>query len=202
MNQTSRRDGVHRHLINLIAAAGVFISPGITAADFTVTSPGFFFSINGSANPTLTLERGKTYSFAVSTTPNFHPFHIDSPGVSNNDIFSGTITYTVPNVASNYIYFCTVHGLLMSGTILTVAPPPPPTIQILSLSLGQNLVLTSTGTTNWSVLPEFNTNLATTNWFALTVQSNRFSNGTNETFCGRPPGENVFFRIKSSPLPN
>lgn len=173
----------------------------LTGADFTVTSPGFFFSINGSMNPTLTLERGKTYTFAVNTTPGpfGHPFHIDSPGVTGNDITSGSITYTVPNVASDYIYFCTVHGVSMSGSIVTVAPPPPPTIQILSLSVGQNLMLTSTGTNTWSVLPEFKTNLASTNWFALTVNSNRFSNGTNETFCGRPPGENVFIRIKSVP---
>jgi hypothetical protein len=58
-------------------------------------------------------------------------------------------------------------------------------------------VLTSTGTTNWTVNPEFNTNLITTNWFALTVQTNRFANGTNEVICGRPSGSNLFIRLRA-----
>ena len=45
--------------------------------------------------------------------------------------------------------------------------------------------------------PEFSTNLTSTNWFAITVQSNNFVNGTNETFCGRPPGTNVFIRVRN-----
>ena len=87
----------------------------------------------------------------------------------------------------------------MRGDILTVAAPEPPAITILSLSVDTNIVLVSTGTNTWSVNPEFNTNLTTTNWFALTVQSNRFFNGTNETICGRPPGDAVFIRIRSQP---
>jgi len=66
-------------------------------------------------------------------------------------------------------------------------------------SSGNNVVLRSTGTNGWSVNPEFSTNLTTTNWFALTVLSNRFQNGISETICGRPPGSNVFFRIRSQP---
>jgi hypothetical protein len=86
----------------------------------------------------------------------------------------------------------------LQGTILTVAPPEPPVIKILSLAVGSQLIIKSTGTNTWSVLPEFNTNLVSTNWFALTVNSNRFANGTNETFCGVPPGTNVFVRIRST----
>ena len=78
-------------------------------------------------------------------------------------------------------------------------PPPPPSVKILSLTVSSNLVLTSTGTNTWSVNPEFRTNLNSGNWFALTVQSNRFLNGTNETFCGKPPGDNVFIRIRAEP---
>ena len=33
--------------------------------------------------------------------------------------------------------------------------------------------------------------------FALTVQTNRFLGGTNETICGRPPDSNVFIRVKA-----
>jgi len=62
------------------------------AADFTVTSPGFFYAINGNQpNPTITLVRGQTYTFAVNSS-SIHPFLINSPGVLNNNISQGTIT--------------------------------------------------------------------------------------------------------------
>jgi len=169
------------------------------AADFTVTSPGFFYAINGNQpNPTITLVRGRTYTFAVNSS-SIHPFLINSPGVLNNNISQGTITYTVPTVASNYNYFCSIHGF--GAQIFTVAPPPPPppTIHILSLAVSNNVVLRSTGTNGWSVNPEYSTNLTTTNWFALSILSNSFLNGINETICGRPPGSNVFLRIRSQP---
>ncbi len=171
-------------------------SPAAFAADFTVTYTGSSaYAFNGSgSNPTLMLVRGRTYTFAIST-PGNHPFRINSGGAANNNISSGTITYTVPTNAVNYTYQCSVHGF--GGTILTVAPPPPPTIQIVNLSVGTNIVLRSTGTNTWSVTPEYRTNLSNTNWFALTVQNNVFANGTNETFCGRPPGDAVFIRIKA-----
>ena len=172
-------------------------SQTVFAADFNVTSPGFFYAINGNQpNPTLTLVRGQTYTFAVNAGST-HPFEIRSPGVVNNNISQGTITYTVPNIASNYTYICSIH--FFGGQIVTVAPPPPPPIHILSLAVSNNVVLRSTGTNGWSVNPEFSTNLTTTNWFALSVLSNRFLNGINETFCGRPPGTNVFLRIRSLP---
>jgi len=168
----------------------------VFAADFTVTSPGFFYDINGNnPNPTVTLVRGQTYTFLVNSS-SVHPFEILSPGVVNNNISQGTITYTVPTVASNYTYICSIHGF--GGQIITVAPSaPPPTVRILSLAVSNNLVLRSSGTNGWSVHPEFSTNLTTTNWFALSVLSNSFLNGTNETICGRPPGTNVFLRIRS-----
>lgn len=168
----------------------------VAPPDFVVRTPNdqFAFQINGVNSPTLTLVRGLTYTFDVQTSTNFHPFHIESPGVDRNDIDSGTITYTVPMDPTNYYYDCTVHLSLMRGEIVTVAPP---TFRILSLSVGSNIVLTSTGTNTWTVNPEFNTNLITTNWFALTVQTNRFMNGTNEIICGRPPGKAVFIRLRA-----
>jgi hypothetical protein len=168
------------------------------AADFSVTSPGSFYSINGKGpNPTLTLVRGRAYTFAVGTS-SLHPFQILSPGTANgNNTSSGTITYTVATNApatNNPGYWCSIHNF--SGVILTVEPPPP-TIQILNLSVSTNIFLRSTGTNTWSVMPEFTTNLSTTNWFALTVLTNNFANGTNETICGRPPEDTVFIRIKA-----
>jgi hypothetical protein len=168
--------------------------------DFAVRTPGsqFSFQINGVNGPTLTLVRGQTYTFDVQTTVSFHPFHIESTGVTSNNIDTGTMTYTVPTANSNYFYNCVVHGDLMRGEIVTV-PPPTPVIQILSLEVNSNLVVTSTGTNGWTVNPEYSTNLATTNWFALTVQTNRFFTGTNETVCGKPPGSPIFIRVRSQP---
>jgi len=174
----------------------LLLSGTALAADFSVTTPGFYYSINGSGpNPVLTLVRGQTYTFNVNAAA-FHPFFINSGGVVNNNISQGTITYTVPTVASNYNYYCSIH--LFGAQIITV-PPPQPTIQILSLSVSDNLVLTSTGTNGWNVIPEYSTDLTTTNWYSLTVLSNSYVNGTNETFCGRPPDSNVFIRIRSQP---
>jgi|ERR1044071_786651 hypothetical protein len=179
--------------------ASCVFSQAVFAADFTVASPGFFYAINGNQpNPTLTLVRGRTYTFAINTDLS-HPFEILSPGVLNNNISQGIITYTVPTVASNYNYICSVH--FFGAQIITVdpTPPPAPTIRILSLAVSSNVVLRSTGTNGWSVNPEFSTNLNTTNWFALSVLSNDFQKGINETICGRPPGTNVFIRIRSQP---
>jgi hypothetical protein len=114
--------------------------------------------------------------------------------VDVNDIAEGTITYTVPVDEANYYYNCTFHGDTMRGEIVTV---PPPVFRILSLIVSSNIVLTSTGANIWTVNPEFNTNLLTTNWFALSVQTNRYMNGTNEVICGRPPGSDVFIRLRT-----
>jgi len=167
-----------------------------SAADFAVTmASGSAYAFNGTgSNPTLTLIRGQTYSFSVST-PGNHPFRIVNPPAgttTGNNTSSGTITFTVPTNAANYTYDCSIHRF--GGQIVTIAPP---TIRIVDLQDGPGIVLKSTGTTNWILAPQYSTNLASTNWYALTVQSNRFVNGTNETFCGRPPGTNVFFRVEA-----
>jgi hypothetical protein len=178
-------------------------SQAARSADFVIASPGYYYTVNGAGmNPTITLERGKTYTFQINAS-SIHPFYIDSPGVQNNDISKGTIMYTVPLEAANYTYYCSIHGF--GGNILTIAPtspppPPPPKIRLLSLSLGSNLVLRSTGTNTWSVQPEYSTNLTKTNWYALTVLTNRLAGGTNETICGLPPAAgSAFIRIRSQP---
>ena len=193
--------------VRLLAIVSVCLQIVATsgAADFNVTTPGgqFAFNINGVNSPTLMLVRGRTYTFAVSTSPGFHPFRIlnsngaPHPNATPNNISSGTITFVVPMTAANYSYNCGVHGNSMAGTILTVPPPAPPTIRIVNFSFSSNIVLRSTGTNTFNLSPEFKTNLSTTNWFALTVQTNRFLNGTNETICGRPPGNEIFIRIRA-----
>jgi hypothetical protein len=86
----------------------------------------------------------------------------------------------------------------MRGQILTVDPPAPPPVNLLSLAVeGDELRLLSTGTNNWSVQPEYRTNLSSSNWFALTVRTNRYLDGTNDSICGRPEALNVFIRVRS-----
>lgn len=189
----------------------LWVAGNSRAADFVVTSPGFYFSFNGTnaANsfPTLRLVRGRTYTFSLNTTPGFHPFALGTSvfgaapaGVSgNNNNSSGTITFAVPANAPNCVYYCGVHGGTMTGNILMEDPPMPPSIRIVGLNVSKNLTVTSTmaSTNGLTIVPEFNTNLASGNWFALTVQSNRFANGTNEAFCGRPPGNAVLIRVRA-----
>ena len=198
MDLWARRFGTVSILITLSCAL-----PAAFGADFTVTTPGgqFAFNINGVDSPSLTLVRGRTYTFQVNTTPGLHPFRVNSAGVVKNNITSGTLTYTVPNTGANFTYDCGVHGASMRGTILTVAPPLPPTVRILNISVGTNIFLRSTGTNNFTVIPEYKTNLTSTNWFALTVQTNRFADGTNDTICGLPQGAGgtIFIRINSQP---
>ncbi|MFO1512352.1 MAG: hypothetical protein U1F83_05465 [Verrucomicrobiota bacterium] len=199
-----------RQIAEVLVAAGVLLPARCcTAADFTVTTPGFAFKINSvDGNPTITLQRGRTYTFDLSTAVGFHPFAIGTSvfgpapaGVSGaNGASTGTITFAVPANAGNCVYYCTLHGALLSGSIVMVDPPPP-TITIVNLKVDTNLTVISTlaSTNGLTLFPEFSTNLASANWFALTVQTNRFANGTNEAICGRPPNDAVFIRVRAQP---
>lgn len=194
----------------LLLTGALAQSSVVRAADFSVATPNaqFNFQINGvNGNPTITLARGRTYTFALNTTANFHPFAIGTDvfgpapaGVSgNNGGSSGTITYAVPADAVNCVYYCTIHGAALSGSIVMVDPPVLPVIRIVDFTVGTDLTLTSTvaSTNGLTFVPEFSTDLLATNWFALTVQTNRFFNGTNEAICGRPPGNQIFVRIRA-----
>ena len=104
------------------ATVSITVQTQTIATTFTVTSPGFFFSFSGVSgqNPQLTLTRGKTYIFEVSTAA-IHPFEITGApagSVTNNNISDGTLTFVVPLAAANYAYDCSIHGF--GGTIVTV----------------------------------------------------------------------------------
>ncbi len=202
--------------VQRVGIAAVFALLGAGAgmgADFTVTTPNdqHAYVINGvndfPSSPTLTLVRGHTYTFALSTSSD-HPFAIGTSvggpapagvsgaGVSGNKgSSSGTVTFKVPTNAVDCVYYCTVH--FFSGQLHMINPPSPPEVKLVGLQVGTNVVLTAAqaSTNGFSFIPQANTNLATTNWFALTVQSRSFANGTNEIICGTPPGNPVFFRI-------
>jgi len=176
------------------------------SADFSVVNNGFSaYTINGQDNPGLTLQRGKTYTFSVNAIG--HPFWIKTVqgngslngygNASNNGIQTGTVTLTLPNDAPGTLYYnCQIHAA-MTGVITVIDPPVPPAPFILNLNVGTNLNLKFTGSNTFSYFPEFNTNLATTNWYALTVQTNVSVDGTNDVICGLPPGNNVFIRVRA-----
>ncbi len=110
------------------SAPPAVIDPGVTT--FAVTAPNATasYTINASDNPSLTLKRGFTYTFNVSSPG--HPFYIKSipgtgtgnaftDGVTGNGTASGTITFTVPSTAPATLYYnCSVGGhTAMAGTI-------------------------------------------------------------------------------------
>lgn len=89
---------------------------------FNVTNIGATsYQINGQTNPTLTVIRGVTYTFAVNVPG--HPFWLQtkSGAFNSNNIFSsgvlrggaevGVITWKVPNEAPNTVFYvCSWHS--------------------------------------------------------------------------------------------
>lgn len=105
---------------------------------FNVTASGnTSYIINGADDPTLTLQRGVTYTFNINTTG--HPFYIKTvanstgtgsqytTGVTGNGASPGTVTFAVPANAPNTLYYhCSLHSG-MGGTfnIVNAANSPP-----------------------------------------------------------------------------
>jgi hypothetical protein len=101
---------------------------------FTVTNNGATsYGVDGAANPTLTLTRGKTYAFSINTPG--HPFDIKTApttgtgdrftdGVSAQGVSAGTVMFTVPQTSQTPLFYqCEIHSV-MSGQIDLVAPTP------------------------------------------------------------------------------
>ncbi|GAA4280664.1 hypothetical protein [Gaetbulibacter aestuarii] len=121
-------------LATIVAQGNIGSNEGSSAqaTNYNVTNSGstaYIFNdsgFNNDSNPTLTLERGKTYTFTVNAAG--HPFYINSTqgtgttnayndGVSNNGAASGTITFTVPAGAPDTLYYnCEFHAA-MTGVI-------------------------------------------------------------------------------------
>lgn len=194
--------------LKLSAWLGVlFLSTAAASAQQTnnVTGGnGADYTINSQADPTLTLMRGVTYVFKLSNVSG-HPFNIRTAlggssftnGVTGNNSTAGNVIFIVPTNAPNTLFYqCGIHSG-MNGQLTIINPPTPPAFALGGLTVSNRVVLRHAGTNTFTYTPEFTTNLITTNWFALTVQSNRFLNGTNEIFCGLPSGSNVFFRVRA-----
>ena len=181
------------------------------AQNHTMTSPTFGYSVDGSpaTNPTISMVVGSTNLLTINTSV-IHPVVIaNSPNLNGADrytnatpqnISSGTIRVTIPSLAFPTVlyYVCSVHGFY--GKIDIQGGPMPPPGQILSLKVGTNIVMTSTGTnTTWIFTPEFRSNLLSGPWATVPNFTNTFSNGTNiTTFDRLDPicGPNTYLRIR------
>ena len=135
-------------MLACVLLAGAAGPAGAATTNFDVTNNGMSsFSINGAANPTLTLIRGQTYVFNVTVFG--HPFYITtargadeaqtnqfSDGVTGNGAFPDfPLTFTVPATApATLFYQCSFHDP-MGGTLLIVSPPPPPPVPAVSTGL-------------------------------------------------------------------
>jgi hypothetical protein len=131
-----------RFVIPALASLGVFGGAAWSAAaatTFDVNNSGMSaFVIDGVNNPTLTLTRGQTYTFTVSSVG--HPFWITtargagdteanafSQGVTGNGASPGTVSFGVPASApATLFYQCAFHDP-MGGTlnVVTAAAPVP-----------------------------------------------------------------------------
>ena len=186
----------------------------VRAQTNNVTGGDFInYTINSLPDPAFILQRGVTYVFQLSNV-GVHPFWIKtnsgfgstgafSSGVVNNGGTSGNVTFTVPASAPNsMLYQCGNHGNMM-GNLTIVTPAAPPTVKIVHINVASFVTVRSTGTngSGWSVIPEFNCGLVTTNWNVINPFTNSFSSGTNTTtfplldaVCG---STNVLIRIRN-----
>ena len=173
----------------LLGAILVCLPANSRAADFTVSNVGLSaYQINGANNPTLTLLRGHTYTFAVTAAG--HPFWVKTnqitgtgsaydAGVTGNGTASGTLTFTVATNAPNALfYICQFHAT-MTGRINVTNPPPPVPIVLTNLLWrnGQFGFLVTTESNQTQVV-QASTNLASSNWVNVatnTPASNSFT---------------------------
>lgn len=121
------------NLATIIAQGNIGANDGNSnIVNYNITNTGsssYIFNGGGltnGINPSLTLQRGKTYSFTVNSPG--HPFLIKTVqttgsanafnnGITNNGASSGVITFTVPSNAPNTLYYiCEFHSS-MTGII-------------------------------------------------------------------------------------
>jgi len=131
-----------RSLLNpllCLAAASTLCVAGLAQAGgadvtFNVTNNGFgAWRIDGTDNPPLTLERGKTYAFALQGVSAAHPFNINTmnttgsanlynDGVTNNGATGSTvISFSVPQAAPDSLHYNCGNHAAMNGPITIIS---------------------------------------------------------------------------------
>ena len=119
----------------LFALALAAAAPAWAGNTFVVTNVGAgSWRIGGVDNPTLTLERGQTYTFDLQNVGAIHPFNINTidttgggnrynVGVTNNGATGNTdITFVVPASAPNTLHYNCENHPSMNGPITIVDP--------------------------------------------------------------------------------
>jgi len=92
------------------------------------------WNINYNSNPTLTLIRGNTYEFNLSQTspwnffiktqPSLGTTNVYSAGVTNNGANEGLITFTVPQDAPDFLFYCNDLEFNLQGQFYIVDATP------------------------------------------------------------------------------
>jgi hypothetical protein len=181
-----------------------------------ITTPGAAFNFtvdNVPNNPTINLTAGVTNILLINTTAGFHPviittdptpftFANEYSGASPQNVSTAPMSLITPasGFPSKLYYMCSFHWFFGEIDLTGVVGPMPNPNQILSIQVGTNVVMTSTGTnTTWLLIPEFNSNLVGGVWAPVPTYTNSFANGTNTTVFDRLDpicGPNVFLRIR------
>jgi len=178
----------------------------------TITTPGGVssFTVDGTGgNPTIHLTAGVTNILRINTSSS-HPVVVTRTintldkysGASPQDLNNGAIALRTPGTGfpTTIYYMCSVHGFFGQISLTAPASPVPPANLILSIMVGTNIVMKSTGTnTTWLLIPEYNSNLLAATWAPVPGYTNNFANGTNTTVFERLDpicGPNVFLRLR------
>jgi len=154
---------------------------------FAVTNAGSgAYVIDGSSNPSLTLQRGVSYRFQVSASG--HPFWIKtaavtgtgsaySTGVTNNGIDSGTIVFNVPLNAPDTLYYICQYHVGMVGTLNVVNAQFDVNVISNNFDLVANIITSGTVGISDRIIPNgfpANTNVAVNNSANLVLLNKEF----------------------------
>ena len=185
---------------------------------FTVTAPGSgAYTFAGGAtgnNPTLTLQRGKTYKFNLNATG--HPFRIQSTtgtsgtlvtnGVENNTAAVGTIYYTVPDNAPDTLYYqCQIHSA-MNGTINVIDKIVPghaiQTVTNTSTSTVNNSSSSPSDLITASITPRSTNSIIHIEGYVSRMQIVPSSNAYASLYITDPAGVNLTLGVLGSAIGN
>jgi hypothetical protein len=178
-----------------------------TVTAFSLTA----YTVNNLSNPSYTLMRGVTYVFQVNVS--IHPFYIKTNftalgptdeytnGVTGNGVTTGNLIFTVPADAPDTLYYHCGNHQPMGGTLTIISPPSPPAVKIVFLNVSDSgITIQSIGASNWTAIPEFNSNLTASTWATVPSYTNSFADGTNTTTFNRLDpicGPNVYLRMRN-----
>jgi hypothetical protein len=197
-NQTAAPDGT------TTADLILDITSSVPIQTFTVVNNGeSAYTIDGSDNPALTLERGKTYDFDINASG--HPFYIMTgsgahsvdgqynTGVTGQGTQTGTLRFVVPNDAPDTLaYVCQIHSS-MGGTINVVENSDQHYIYqtidgAIGIVTGSEYVLSTYAKFYNTPYIAFKTNVGAQAWFDVQTGATGSYTGSNATITNEGNG--------------